>query len=117
MGFFFKSKRSTNHSNQTAKKPAKIYASEIDPTSLLSESPKATSSSLFSENPRSTSSSTIGNGKSLLDDILDTFEDKSSSTIDNNYKKANDYDFLKNESNDQTPYSRYSNDKFIYKFK
>jgi len=97
MGFFFKSKRSSAN----VKKTKHTYASELDPVAYLSEtpnSPKATSS-VYSE------SSGSGAKKSLLDDILDTFDDKkSSSTYTSSYKTktTSDYDFLKSDSNRNT---------------
>jgi len=109
MGFFFKSKRTSNHID--LKKPAsgKTYASELDPTALLSESPKTDNNLLFTENPRSATST--GTGRSLLDDILDTFEDKKTTTPDYSYKKTSDYDFFKTDSSSRTPSSGYSNGK------
>ncbi|KAL6597973.1 hypothetical protein U3516DRAFT_787083 [Neocallimastix sp. 'constans'] len=107
MGFFFKSKRSSANINKTKH----IYASEIDPVAYLSEtptSPKPTSP-LFSE------SSGTNTKKSLLDDILDTFDDKkTTSTYTSNYntRGTTDYDFLKSDSNRNTYTSKYSTSKY-----
>eukprot|EP00833_Pecoramyces_ruminatium_P018356 jgi/Orpsp1_1/1192388/evm.model.d7180000092849.1 len=106
MGFFFKSKRASAN----LKKTKHTYASELDPVAYLSEtptSPSKTSSTLFSE------SSSSGAKKSLLDDILDTFDDKkTTSTYSSDFKtkSSSDYDFFKSDSdrNTNTYTSKYS---------
>jgi len=104
MGFFFKSKRTSTN----LKKTKHTYASELDPVAYLSESPtspsKSSSNTLFSESSAK---------KSLLDDILDTFDDKkTSSAYSSDYKtrRTSDYDFFKSDSDKNTFSSKYTSD-------
>ncbi|OUM61212.1 hypothetical protein PIROE2DRAFT_20978 [Piromyces sp. E2] len=120
MGFFFKSKRSSI----SAKKQTKPAYTDLDPAAYLSESPKSPTpsprptSSLFSSNIKSSSNpSTPTTGKSLLDDILDSFDDKKTTTFSSSTTRNNsDYDFFKTESNDRYPTKFSSVDNYTSKY-